>query len=576
MEAAIPDSSALTTRLSDAPTSTKRFWVLVVLTGALGGGSAAGLVSFMRWLQHLAWGGAGEGFLHAVADVSWARRLMIPLGAGVLVTIASIALRQPLRGHGTAGIIESIWTRSGKMTLWRTLIRALVSITAVALGAPLGREGALLQTGAASASWLGTRLKVSPDQLRLLVGCGAAAGIAAAYNVPIGAALFGLEVLLGSFALELFGPIVLACVVATLVSRVLIADHPTYLIPHYKLATRMEFALPLLLGPLIGVASAAYVKTIQSFAAALEHVPRAISWFLPVFAMLAVGLAATWYPELLGNGYDTVNLALLGKLSLTLLIALPLLKMVATATAAGAGVPGGLFTPSLFFGALLGGSFGMLAHHFFPSVQPGTYALLGMGGVLAGTTHASVSAILMIFELTGNYDVVLPLMLVCVASNAVSRAIHPDSLYTGVLRKRNVPVPGGVQPGWLTARPVGSLMTESLETVSATAPIHEVLADLLELPPGHDLYVVHPDGRFAGVVLLDAVKAYLPDHSLLRDSTARDVMRAESPILREASLSEAAARFAHSSRMDRLPVVDARGRLVGVLGKSEVLKQARF
>lgn len=573
MEAAVPTT---TTAMPQSSAGMKRFWVLVVLTGAFGGVSAAVLVTFMRFVQALAWGSAEEAFLNAVSAVSWGRRLLVPLSAGVLVTLAALVFRSPLRGHGTAGIIESIWTRSGKMSLPRTMSRAVVSITAVALGAPLGREGALLQTGAASASWLGTRLKLSPDQLRLLVGCGAAAGIAAAYNVPIGGALFGLEVLLGSLALELFGPIVLSCVVATLVSRVLIADHPAYIIPHYAMSSPAELVLPLIMGPLIGAASAGYVRTIQAFSATLEAMPRSLSTVLPILAMLAVGLAATWYPQLLGNGYDTVNAALLGKVSLTLLIVLPLLKMVVTATAAGAGVPGGLFTPSLFFGALLGGAFGSLVHHFFPSVQPGTYALLGMGGVLAGTTHASVSAILIIFEMTGNYGVVLPLMLVCVISAAVSRVIYGDSLYTGVLRKRNVPVPGAVQPQWLTARPVSSLMTTELQTVETTAPIHEVLAELLELPSGRDLYVVHRDGRFAGMVLLDAVKAYLPDHSLLLDSTARDVMRVESPINKDASLSEAAARFAHARELERLPVVDQRGRLVGVLSKSDVLKQARF
>lgn len=576
MEAAIPDSSAATTRLADAPAATKRFWFLVVLTGGLSGASAAGLVALMRWLQHLAWGSAGEGFLRAVSAVSWERRIVVPLCAGVLVVLTSLALRAPLRGHGTAGIIESIWARSGRMVFGRTIIRAAVSIAAVALGAPLGREGALLQTGAASASWLGTRLKLHPDRLRLLVGCGAAAGIAAAYNVPIGAALFGLEVLLGSFALELFGPIVLSCVVATLVSRVLIADHPAYLIPHYQLGSRLEFALPLILGPVIGLASAAYVRIVQAFSGALEHAPKSLARALPIVAMLLIGAAATWYPQLLGNGYDTVNLALLGKLSLTLLVVLPLLKMVATATAAGAGIPGGLFTPSLFFGALLGGAFGTVAHHFYPSIQPGTYALLGMGGVLAGTTHASVSAILIIFELTGNYALVLPLMLVCVLSAAVSRSLHGDSLYTGVLRQRKVPVPGAQQPEWSKARPVGELMSMDFHTTTTATPIHEVLARMLELPAGADLYVVRSRGELAGMVSLNAVKTYLPNYALLRQSTALDVMKQVTPIARDASLSEAAARFAGGHDYDRLPVTDGHGRLVGVLGQSEVMKHGRF
>jgi chloride channel protein, CIC family len=563
--------------LRGLPGGAQRFWVLVILTGLASGLSAALLVTFLRWVQRVAWFGHGESFLSSVLGTSPLHRILVTALGGVLVMAVSLLIRQPLKGHGTASIIESIWVKSGRMQLPRTLLRGTVSIVAVGLGAPLGREGALLQSGAATASSLGTWLRLPADRVRLLVACGASAGIAAAYNVPIGAALFGLEVLLGSFALELFGPIVLSCVVATLVSRILIADHPSYLIPHYHLMQPREILLALLFGPLLGVASALYVRTVGAFAVVLEGGSRLRASVLPVTAMLAVGVASIWFPQLLGNGYDSVNAALLGQTPLLLLVLLPLLKMVATALCAGAGVPGGLFTPSLFFGALLGGALGGLAQWMWPGVAPpGAYALLGMGAILAGTTHASVSAVLIIFELTGNYDIILPLMLIAVLSAAVSRRLSPESLYTSSLRRRNVKLPEAPSPNWLRSTGVRGLLTPEPPTVPPTTSFKEVVVRLLEVSPGYDLYVTDSAGRLRGVIVLDSLKGHIPDHELLGMTVAADVMEPGFPRVRgDMSLAEVAYRFGDTPA-ERLPVVDERGRLLGTIAKGDLLRHGRF
>ncbi len=554
----------------------RRFWVLVALVGLISGLGAVVLIKVLRFTQHLFWGGDVEGFLPGViAAPSW-RRFLVPVLAGALVTLVSLIIGQPLRGHGTAGIIESIWVKSGRLPLPRALLRGLVSIIAVALGAPLGREGALLQTGAASGSSLARWLRLGPGQARLLVACGAAAGVASAYNVPIGAALFGLEVLLGSFALELFGPIVVACVVATLVSRILIADHPSYVIPHYVLTHPRELLLAVLLGVLLGGASALYVRGINILSDLLDRVPRKLSPFLPLGAMTVVGLAAVWLPHLLGNGYDSVNAALLGKLSLVLLVVLPLTKLLATSLCAGAGVPGGLFTPSLFYGALLGGAFGQLMQLIWPGGAPsGAYALLGMGAVLAGTTHAPVSAVLIIFELTGDYGLILPLMLGAFLSTVISRRLEPESLYTSVLNRRNVRIPATV-PDWLRQEGPRALLTPVRDRVSPSASFQEVVVLLLEQPSGTDLYVTDEEGRYLGLIALNELKGQLPDHSLLGATVAADVMdRHLQPITPDLSLAEVATHFARTP-LERLPVVDPDRRLLGTISKSDVLKQGRF
>ncbi|MFP2897975.1 chloride channel protein [Corallococcus sp. 4LFB] len=441
----------------------------------------------------------------------------------------------------------------------------------------MGREGALLQTGAASGSALSGWLRLGPGQARVLVACGASAGIASAYNVPIGAALFGLEVLLGSFALELFGPIVVSCVVATLVSRTLIADHPSYVIPHYALTHPRELVLAILLGVLVGGASALYVRGINLASDLLDKLPSWLTPFMPLVAMTVVGLTAIAGPYLMGNGYDSVNMALHGTLPLALLLILPLAKLAVTSLCAGAGVPGGLFTPSLFFGALLGGAFGMLVERALPggAAPSGAYALLGMGAVLAGTTHASVSAVLMIFEMTGDYDLILPLMLAAVVAAVVSRRLEPESLYTSVLAKRDVRVPATV-PHWLREEGVRSLLSPATQRVPPSATFDEVVVLLLEQPAGADLYVTDAEGRLLGVISLDALKGHLPDHSLLQATVAADVMdTGVQPITPDLSLAEVAARFGHTE-LERLPVVDGQRRLLGSLSKGDLLKRGRF
>ncbi len=562
--------------LRDLPGTAQRFWVLVIVTGIASGVGAVLLLALLRLVQQLAWP-AGETFLASVKAASPLRRIIVMAIAGALVSAVSLVAREPMRGHGTAGVIEAIWVKAGQIPFLRTLARGVVSIIAVAMGAPLGREGALLQTGAATASIMGGQLKISPDQRRLLVACGAAAGIAAAYNVPIGAALFGLEVFLGSFALELFGPIVVSCVVATALSRILISGHPSYEIPDYRLLAPKEILLSAVFGPILGVASAIFIKVINGVSDALESVPKRIARFLPVLAMAAVGVAAIWLPHLLGNGYDSVNLALLGQLPLWVLVVLPVAKLFATSLCAGAGIPGGLFTPSLFYGGLLGGALGASAQYVWPGSAPsGAYALLGMAGVLAGTTHASISSVLIIFELTGDYNVILPLMLTTVLSTAASRRLSPESLYTSVLRRRNISLPESPRPQWLRTTSVKSLMVPDAVRVPPSARFDQIIVWLLELPAGSDLYVTTADGKLLGVIILDSLKGHLPDHSLLGMTVAADVMETNiKPASPEMTLSELAARFANTS-LERLPVVDSNNYLLGTVSKGDVLKRGSF
>jgi len=563
--------------LGQLPGVSQRFWVLVVTTGVISGLGAVALLQLLDVVKQLAWGG-GATFLEAFHRASPTRRVIVPAIGGLLVTGAMFVVKKRLGGHGTSGIIEAIWVHQGRLKLGRALLRGTLAIVSVGMGASLGREGALLQTGAAAGSWLADRFRITRRQARLLVACGAASGLAAAYNVPIGGALFGLEVLLGSFALELFGPVVVSCVTATIITRVVLGPSPSYVSPAYELMRPREVLLGLLLAPLLGAAAALFVKVMGWIEVQLYRVKPGPARFLPPLAMTLLGFAAIRFPDLLGNGYDTVQAALLGKLPLVLLLALPFMKLAATALCAGSGVPGGLFTPSIFYGALLGGGLGQLLERLVPSIHvpPGAFALMGMAGSLAGTTHAAVSAVLIIFELTGDYGVVLPLMLSSAVAAATSRALETDSLYTAPLRRRGVKLPELPRPEWLRATPVSALLSHDAERCNPETPFRTLLPRLLSLPSGQDLYVVGPDGELLGIVALDALKGTISDESLLSMIVAADVMDdTRAPITNHMTLAEVASRFADAD-LERLPVVDENHRLIGTVSKRDLLKHGRF
>jgi CIC family chloride channel protein len=558
------------------PGAARRFWVIVIATGVLSGVGAGALLWGLRAIQRLAWPEA-DTFVGAVEASTPLRRVVVPTLAGVLVSLVVLVGRLPAGGHGTARILEAIWHRGRGMLLGRTLARGALSITAVGMGASLGREGALVQTGAAAGSWLSGRLGLDEAQARIVVACGAASGIAAAYDVPIGGALFGLEVLLGSFALELLGPIVVSCVVATAVSRTIPGAHAGYVIPEYELLRPSELLVGLALAPIFGLASAVYVRVMGFVEARLDRAPRWAQPALPPVALAILGVAAIRWPALLGNGFDTVHDVLLGNVPLLALAALPFLKLLATALCAGSGVPGGLFTPSLFYGAALGGLAGeLLSRAFSWSVPPGAIALVGMAAVLAGTTHAAVSSVLIIFEMTGDYGVILPLMLSAAVAAATSRAIEPDSLYTAPLRRRGVALPELPQPAWLRSMPVAPLVVPDAARVGPAVAFEEVLRRLLALPPGHDLYVASDAGELLGVIRLDALKGTISEGALLGMIVAADVAdRTIEPLTTGMSLGEVAGRFADED-VERLPVVDGQRLLVGTVSIRDLLARGRF
>ncbi len=391
-----------------------RFWGAVGLVG-VGAGLCGGLlIRLLEAVQHLAWRYAAGEVLPAVQQTGAGRRVAVLAAAGGLVAGGRWLTR---RADGGADLTAAIWFHAGRLAPLRTGVDAVLSIVAVGMGASLGRESAPKQAGALVASLLAGWAGLPDGQRRLLVACGAGAGLAAAYDMPFGGALFALEVLLGTLALPLAAPALAASLLATATSWLLLPDRATYDIPAFAVSPG-QVGWAVLAGPLAGLASVGFVRLIVWADQRKPAGWRALA--APVAALGALGCLAVPFPQLLGNGKDLAQLAFSGAIGLPLLLVLAVLKPLATAACLGSGTPGGLFTPSVAFGAMLGGALGQLWERVLHTgAPPGSYALLGAGAVLAATTQGPVSAVVMLTELTRRLDAfMLPVLVMVAASPA--------------------------------------------------------------------------------------------------------------------------------------------------------------
>jgi H+/Cl- antiporter ClcA len=411
------------------------FWLTVILTGAGAGIGAIVLTELLQSVQHLFWPGAD--LLTAASQANPWRHIYVLLGAGVLTGAGQIALRRLTSGNGI-DIAQAISEFAGRLPAVRTLGTAVLSVLLVGMGAALGREGAPKQFGAVIANGLSDAARLTDEQRRLLVACGAGAGMAAAYGVPLGGALFALEVLRGVLALRLILPALLACIIAAGISWLVLPNAPTYIVPAYG-ASLSVGCWALIAGPIAGLVSIGYVHLV---AWADRIKPR--GWrrlVAPVIAFAILGLASIEFPQVLGNGKDIAQLAFSNEIAPALLVVLVLLRPLATILCLSSGVPGGLFTPSLSLGALLGGVLGLAWSSVWPGVPPGLFAVVGAGAVLAATTHGPISAIVLVMELTArDRSFVLPLVIAVVTATIVARTLDPRSIYDARFSNREIEV----------------------------------------------------------------------------------------------------------------------------------------
>ena len=406
----------------------------MLLTGIGTGISAAALYLLLQWVQHVAWPGEGT-LLQTAANASFSRHVLLLLGAGVLTGLGQLLLSGLSSGNGI-DINAAIWFSAGRLPALRTLGSAVLSIFLVGMGVSLGREGAPKQAGAVFGNWLADAAKLSDEQRRLLVACGAGAGMAAAYGVPLGGALFSLEVLRGILSLRLVLPALMASTVAALVAWTVVPNEPLYIFPAYATSASVV-VWSLFMGPLTGLVSVSYVRAV---AWADRHKPQGWKRLLaPLIVMGVFGAVSFWFPQILGNGQPISELSFNGNVDVWILLCVLILKPLATVMSIRSGAPGGLFTPSLTVGAMLGGLLGYGWSLLWPGPPAGLYSVLGAAAMLAATTQGPVSTVVLMFELTGhNRSLVAPMLLAVTTATLVARIIEPRSIYDAKLSDEQV------------------------------------------------------------------------------------------------------------------------------------------
>jgi CIC family chloride channel protein len=493
-------------------------------------------------------------------------RLVVPALGGL---IAGLIIQLGARFHGqvtTTDYMEAVVLGDGSISTRLSLVKCLSALFTNATGGSIGREGPLVQLSAVVASLTGRLRHWTTPRLRLLVACGAAAGIASAYNAPIAGAMFVSEIVLGSMAMEIFGPLVFASVVATLTVRGFLGPGPLYEIPIFQLNKNWEIAPYLLLGLSSGLVAPWFIRLLEVSEKWAGKIPMPV-YLKMCIGGLIVGALAVFYPEVCGNGYSVVNGILQGHWIWQTLAAILLFKVLATAATFGSGAVGGVFTPTLFVGASVGFLFGTAAQHLTgsASLNPSAFALVGMAAFLAAATHAPIMAIIMIFELTLDYQIILPLMLACVVAYYTSVKIERRSIYAEALKRKGA----GDYSRQLAELHVRDLMKPNPLTISLTTGFSEIGEKFINTRFNY-LYVTD-HGRFLGAVSLHDIKSYLNTPELAKVVIAGDLLHDSIPVVRaNASLTEALERFSHHDG-ERLPVVSQDHQLAGSIAKTDVI-----
>lgn len=563
------------------------FYLVIGLVGVMGGLLGLATASLIEGVHLLLYGQSGELMTILPALPQW-RVIVAPAAGGVLVGLILWLSSRFSKGaptsEGIASLIEAVALSGGKIRARPALWNALTAVATVGAGGSLGREGPMIRLGAMISSRLGQWADIPPHRLKILVGCGAAAGLSATYNIPIGGTLFAMEVILGNFALEIFGPIVASSVIATLISRSLLGNQPLYAAPGYSLESGWEMLFYVGLGLVGALASVAFGVGVSwggRLFRRIRFLPRPLH---PVVGMALLGVIGLYLPLVLGRAYGAINLALEGNLDLAaqwkvpakytvlLLLGLALAKVAATALTRGCGGAGGLFTPSLFVGAVVGAAYGHGVHTLWPEITSpaGAYAAVGMAAVMAGTSHAPISAILILFELSGNYDLILPVMVASILSSVVARRLRPASLYTEPLMRRGIELPWRMEEAVLAGLKAEDLCRPDPNVLSPAEPYREVVDRFLRTKRQR-LFVVSTDGRLLGAVSLHDIKHALDNPDTLTAVVAHDLMLpVEHTIRQDERLHRVTELFA-TSDFERLPVIDEAGKLVGVLAKRDLL-----
>jgi chloride channel protein, CIC family len=516
--------------------------------------------------------------------------IFVPAVGGLIVGILVYNFAREAKGHGVPEVMEAVAVKGGRIRPIVAVVKSVASAVTIGSGGSAGREGPIVQIGSAIGSTIGQVLNLSSERIGNLVACGAAAGIAAAFNAPIAGVIFALEVILGRFSVRYFSSVVVASVAASVIGRVALGDLPAFAIPvDYGVNSLWEFLFYPVLGLLAAVTGVAFTRSLYWTEDFFDEIKVLPEWFKPAIGGLLIGVLAFAYPlirltqpvsweripHVFAGGYDIIEQALASDFVFSAAVILLLAKIIATNLTLGSGGSGGVFAPSLFMGAMLGAAFQLVVERLFPGISApaGAYALVGMAAVFAAAAHAPITAVIILFELTGDYQIILPLMLTVVVATLVSQQmLHGESIYTLKLRRRGIRLQRGRDRDILQGVTVDEVMSRQIDPVFLDTTLKD-LADIFTRTHHHGLMVLNAAGKLEGIVTLtdleQARRDNLPGTTRVREiATTWPHLMVAYP---DETMGDALARMSPRG-LGRMPVVsrDDPYQLLGIIRRVDI------
>jgi CIC family chloride channel protein len=543
----------------------------------VGAGAGAGAVAF-RYLilaftyllsGHRDYSGAGRVANGLVPGLGVWFVLIAPVLGGLLYGPLIYVFAREARGHGVPEVMLAVAERGGRIRPQVAVVKSLASALCIGAGGSVGREGPIVQIGSALGSTLGQWTRIPESRLRILVACGAAGGISATFNAPIAGVFFGLELILRDFEADSFGVVVLSSFVADIIGRAAFGSTSFLHLPAFELRSPAEYPLYALLGLVAAVVGVGFIRVLYGCEDLADRIWRGPEWLRPAVGGVLLGLVLLAVPELYGVGYPPLERAIHGQYAIGFLLLLLGGKMVATSLTISIGGSGGVFAPSLFMGAMLGSAYGATLHHLLPgSVGPaGAYGLVGMGAVFAAAARAPITAVIIIFELTGDYRIILPLMFAIVLASGTSRLLSADTIYTLKLRRRGIDVMRGRGANLMQLLTVGEAMRPLPQALPASTALNEIIDRVTEDSPD-GLPVVDAGGVYIGTLGSHQLEEAMRENAL--DATAGDLAQQLPPLDPSEPLEQALASLLRAR--SGLPVLMDAHTPVGWLTQTDVLR----
>ncbi|GMR25662.1 MAG: hypothetical protein BMS9Abin39_0975 [Ignavibacteria bacterium] len=548
--------------------------IIAIVIGVVAGFGAIGIRALILWISELSFSGTGT-YLENILTTSWYWILIVPIIGGLIVGPIIYFLAPEAKGHGVPEVMQAILLKGGAIRPRVAFVKTIASAITIGTGGSVGREGPIIQIGSSIGSMIGQFFRVPSKRLKTLVACGAAAGIAAAFNAPIAGALFAVEIILMDFAVAQFSPIVISSVMATVISRSFEGDFAAFIVPKYEMISSYEIGFYFILGALSGIVSFLFIKALYLSEDYFDNKLMIPEYLKPALGGLGLGIMALAFPQVMGVGYDSINNALYGNMIWYIAIALVFIKILATSLTLGSGGSGGIFAPSLFMGAMLGYFFGSFVNQYFPDItaSPGAYALVAMGGLVAGTTRAPITAIIIVFELTNDYHIILPLMITSIISTILSARFSRESIYTLKLILRNVGLKEGIETNVMESIPVEDVYTKEFKTINATDNFSQVVHKVIQ-GNEFDYPVLTEDGRILGIISLSNIKDYLFEKDSLQNLLiAGDIANTNFDSITPDDNCGTVMEKLRSSVYEGLPVIEKKGsnKIIGFIRRKEIL-----